>query len=107
MADVEIVKACLTYLNLVLPREPCQDEHLVSKISKLPFLQHASQYWGDHVRDAFSNPKDSADVHKAVMELINETQRKNACMQVAWLTKKGDHDTWDVQRNVSRLYMCA
>lgn len=44
MADVEIVKACLTYLNLVLPREPCQDEHLVSKISKFPFLQYASQY---------------------------------------------------------------
>ena len=107
MADVDIAKACMTYLNLFLPLESCQDEHFMPKISKFPFLQYASQYWGDHVRDAFSSPKDSADVQKAVMELINDTQRKDACMQVAWLTKKGDHDTWDVQRNVNRLHICA
>ncbi len=106
-ADVDIAKACMTYLNLVLPREPCKDDYLVSKNSKFPFLQYASQYWGDHVRDAFSNPEDSADVQKAVMELINDTQRKDACMQAAWLTKKGDHDTWDVKRNVNRLHICA
>lgn len=106
-ADVDIAKACMTYLNLVLPREPCKDDYLVSKNSKFPFLQYASQYWGDHVRDAFSNPEDSADVEKAVMELINDTQRKDACMQAAWLTKKGDHDTWDVKWNVNRLHICA
>ena len=106
-ADVDIAKACMTYLNLVLPREPCKDEFLVSKNSKFPFLQYASQYWGDHVRDAFSNPEDSADIQKVVMELINDTQRKDACMQAAWLTKRGDHDTWDVQRNVNRLHICA
>ena len=105
--DVDIAKACMNYLNLVLPREPCKDEYLVSKNSKFPFLQYASQYWGDHVRDAFSDPEDSADVQKAVMELINDTQRKDACMQAAWLTKKGGHDTWDVQRNVNRLHICA
>ena len=106
-ADVDIAKACMTYLNLVLPREPCKDDFLVSKNSSFPFLQYASQYWGDHVRDAFSNPEDSADIRTAVMELINDTQRKNACMQAAWLTKKGDHDTWDVQRNINRLHICA
>lgn len=106
-ADVDIAKACMTYLNLVLPREPCKDEYLVSKNSKFPFLQYASQYWGDHVRDAFSNPEDGADIQIAVMELINDTRHKDACMQAAWLTKKGDHDTWDVQRNVNRLHICA
>lgn len=106
-ADVDVAKVCMTYLNLVLPREPCKDECLVSKNSKFPFLQYASQYWGDHVRDAFSDPEDSADIQKAVMELINNTQRKDACMQAAWLTKKGDHDTWDVQRNVNILHICA
>ena len=106
-ADVDIARACMTYLHLVVPREPCKDEYLMSKNSKFPFLQYASQYWGDHVRDAFSNSENSADVQKAVMELINDNQRKDACMQAAWLTKKGDHDTWDVHRNVNRLHICA
>ena len=106
-ADVEIAKACMIYLHLVLPRKPCEDSFLVSKNLKFPFLQYASQYWGDHVRDALSNPEDSADVRKAVMELINDTQRKDACMQAAWLTKKGGHDTWDVHKGVNRLHICA
>ena len=106
-ADVDIAKACMTYLNLVLPRNPCSDDDLVSRNSKFPFLQYASQYWGDHVRDAFLSPEDSADVEKAVMELINNTQRKDICMQAAWLTKKGGHDAWDVYRNVNRLHVCA
>lgn len=88
-ADLDIAKACMTYLNLVLPRRPCSDDDLMSRNSKFPFLQYASQYWGDHVRDAFLSPEDSADVQKAVIELINNTQRKDACMQAAWLTKKG------------------
>lgn len=106
-ADVDIAKACMAYLNHVVPREPCKDEYLVSKSSEFPFLQYASQYWGDHARDAFSDPENSADIQKAVMELINDTQRKDTCMQAAWLTKKGYHDTWDVQRNVNRLHICA
>lgn len=106
-ADVDVAKACMNYLNLVLPRKPCEDDYLVSKNSKFPFLQYASQYWGDHVRDAFSNPEASADIQKSVMQFINDTRRKDACMQAAWLTKKRDHDTWDVQRNVDRLHICA
>ena len=66
-----------------------------------------SFYWGDHVRDALSNPENSADIQKLVMELINDTKRKDACMQAAWLSKKGNFDTWDVQRNVNRLHICA
>ena len=106
-ADLDIAKACMTYLDLVLPRKPCRDDDLISRNSKFPFLQYASQYWGDHVRDAFSNSEDSADVQKSVTELINNTQRKDLCMQAAWLTKKGGHDAWDVYRNVNRLHICA
>ena len=106
-ADLDIAKACMTYLNLVLPRKPCSDNDLMSRNSKFPFLQYASQYWGDHVRDAFLSPEDCAGVQKAVIELINNTQRKDICMQAAWLTKKGGHDAWDVYRNVDRLHICA
>lgn len=106
-ADVEIAEACMTYLGLVLPRKPCQDEYYVSKKSEYPFLQYASQYWGDHVRIASENPQHGIKIQAAAMQLINDYQRKDNCMQAAWVTDPGGHDTWDVWRNVDKLHICA
>lgn len=64
--DDEIAKACLTYLSLVIPRRPQENEYFIAKNAKYPFLQYTSQYWGDHAR------------------LINDSQRLEACMQAAW-----------------------
>ena len=106
-ADVEIAEACMTYLGLVLPRIPCQDEYYISKKSEFPFLQYASQYWGDHVRIASRNTEHGAKLQAAAMQLINDPQRKDNCMQAAWVTDPGGHDTWDVWRNVDKLHICA
>ena len=106
-ADVEIAQACMTYLGLVLPRKPCQDEYYVSKKSEFPFLQYASQYWGDHVRIASRSLQHGAKIQAAALQLINDPQRKESCMQAAWITDPGGHDTWDVWRNVDKLHICA
>ena len=106
-ADLEIAEACVTYLGLVLPRNACQDEYYISKKSEFPFLQYASQYWGDHVRIASRNPEHAAKIQGAAMQLINDPQRKDNCMQAAWVTDPGGHDTWDVWRNVDKLHICA
>ena len=106
-ADLEIAEACMTYLGLVLPQKPCQDEYYTSKKSEFPFLQYASQYWGDHVRIASRNPQYAAKLQGAAMKLINNPQRRDNCMQAAWVTDPGGHDTWDVWRNVDRLHICA
>jgi len=106
-ADVEIANACMIYLNLVLPRKFCDDEYFIAKKRDFPFLQYASQFWGDHVRDASQNPEHAADIQKAALQLIEDPQRMSACMQAAWLTNPGGHDTWDVWRNIDRLHICA
>ena len=106
-ADIEIAEVCMSYLGLVLPRKHCQDEYYVSKRSEFPFLQYASQYWGDHVRIASRNPHHGAKIQAATMRLINDLQRKDNCMQAAWVTNPGGHDTWDVWRNVDKLHICA
>jgi ankyrin repeat protein len=106
-ADVEIASACMTYLNLVLPRKPCDDGYFIAKKKEFPFLQYASQYWGDHVRNASQNPEYAADIQKAALKLIEDSQCMSACMQAAWLTNPGGHDTWDVWRNIDRLHVCA
>jgi len=106
-ADVEIANACMTYLHLVLPRKLCSDDYFISKKREFPFLQYASQYWGDHVRDASQNPEHVADIQKVALRLIEDSQRMSACMQAAWLTNPGGHDTWDVWRKVDKLHICA
>lgn len=106
-ADVEIANACKPYLDLVLLRKPCDDDYFISKKRDFPFLQYASQYWGDHVRDATQNPEYAADIQKAALQLIEDSQRMSACMQAAWLTNPGGHDTWDVWRNIDKLHICA
>ena len=106
-ANVEISKVCMTYLDLVLPRKPCEDEYFITKKSDFPFLQYASQYWGDHVRVASTDPDSAADIQASALRLLDDPQRKDACMQAAWVTNPGGHDTWDVWRNVDKLHICA
>ena len=106
-AEIEISNACMTYLDLVLPRKRCNDDYYVSKKSRFPYLQYASQYWGDHVRNASCYPASTADVQQAAMRLMNNSQHLEACMQAAWCTNPGGHDTWDVWRGVDRLHVCA
>ena len=107
-AEIDIAKACMTYLDLVLPRKPSSDDYFASKNTGYPFLQYASQYWGEHVRDAELNTEHGgADALAAVLRLISDPQRKDACMQAAWVTNPGGYDTWDVRRNVDKLHICA
>ena len=106
-AEVDIAKACLTYLDLVLPRKPRDEDYFRARKSEFPFLQYASQYWGDHVRNASNNVDHAAAIQESALRLMNDPQRMNACMQAAWFTNPGGHDTWDVWRKVDKLHICA
>lgn len=106
-AATDLAKVCLTYLDLVLPHQPCQDEYYVARNSQFPFLQYASQYWGDHVRVALMKPDGAADIQAAALRLMDDPQRMDACMRAAWVTNPGGHDSWDVYRNVNKLHICA
>ena len=106
-ADVELAGACMNYLGIVLPRRSYLDEYFATQNSKFPFLQYASQYWGDHVRLASSDPAGAANIQAAALRLINDLQRRDSCMQAAWVTNPGGRDTWDVWRYIDKLHICA
>ncbi len=106
-AKFDLAKACMLYLQLVLPSQDCQDDYYTSKNAKFAFLQYASQYWGDHVRDASQNPEHASYVQRKALQLLDDSQRMNACMQAAWVTNPGGADTWDVWNGVDRLHICA
>lgn len=106
-ADSSLAKACLELLKLFLPSKPCSDEDLRRLSSEIPFLEYAAQFWGDHVRDALSAPRPDKDIMTAALDLIANEQRLDMCIQVAWATNLGGHDTWDVRRHVDKLHVCA
>lgn len=106
MANLKMAKACLTYSNLVLPRKSCEDDYLVSKNSDYPFLAYASQYWGDHVHDSETHPDYMDVLHDPVMRFFRP-QRKEICVQAAWVTSRGGRNVWDVRRNVDKLHVCG
>ena len=106
-AHFDLARACMFYLQLVLPSKDCQDDYYISKNAKFPFLQYASQYWGDHIRDASQNPEHAIYLRDEAIRLLDDSRRMNACMQAAWVTNPGGTDTWDVWKGVDRLHICA
>ena len=106
-AHFDLARACMFYLKLVLPSKDCRDDYYISKNAKFPFLQYASQYWGDHIRDASQNPDHAIYLQDEALRLLGDSQRMNACMQTAWVTNPGGTDTWDIWKGVDRLHICA
>ena len=106
-AHFDLARACVLYLQLVLPSKKCQDDDYISKNANFPFLQYASQYWGDHIRDASQNPDHATCLQDRALQLLGDPQRMDACMQAAWVTNPGGIDTWDVWKGVDRLHICA
>lgn len=106
-AEFDLAKASMLYLQLVLPSQDCQDDYYASKNANFAFLSYASQYWGDHVRDASQNLEHAKYVQMKAFQFLNDSQRLNACMQAAWVTNSGGSDTWDVWKGVDRMHICA
>ncbi|KAI9709405.1 MAG: hypothetical protein M1812_007682 [Candelaria pacifica] len=106
-ANKDISRACLNYLDLVLPKQPKQEDYYVSRNVEYPFLQYASQYWGDHVRDAISTSGDHGSLQATAMRLINDKRRLDSCLQAAWFTNPGGPDTWDTRARIEPLHVSA
>lgn len=53
-AQLDITKACLTYLHLLSP-----ERGIVESVSSYPFLRYAAQHWGGHARDVYSDDLDT------------------------------------------------
>ena len=104
--ELEIARACLQYLSLVIPSEACDDEYWAIKNTRCPFLRYASHYWGGHVRIAYAITDPDAALQTKAMEFINN-RRLNAAIQAAWFTNLGGHDVWDVRMQVDRLHVCT
>ena len=98
-----MARACLTYLDIEDLSSPSpNDEELESRKKKYPLVAYASQYWGDHVREA------GADIDiENIMRLVDDDDRVAACIQAAWYMESYCANGWDVHKGVYGLHVCA
>ena len=98
-----MARACLTYLDLEDLSSPSpNDEELESRIKKYPLVAYASQYWGDHVREAGAN----IDIEN-IMRLVDDYDRVAGCVQAAWYMESYCANGWDVHKGICGLHVCA
>ena len=98
-----MARACLTYLDLEDLSSPSpNDEELESRKKKYPLVAYASQYWGDHVREAGAN----IDIEN-IMRLVDDYDRVAGCIQAAWYMESYCANGWDVHKGVCGLHVCA
>ena len=98
-----MARACLTYLDLEDLSSPSpNDEELESRKKKYPLVAYASQYWGDHVREAGAN----IDIEN-VMRLVDDYDRVAGCVQAAWYMESYCANAWDVHKGICGLHVCA
>ena len=103
-AEIETATTCLTYLNFSAFKTPSNDfVEFESKRDKYPFIAYASQYWGDHVRDAGPD----SDIDKLVVRFFEEPLRVTASIQAAWSTQSWGNSNWDVCKGIADLHVCA
>ena len=102
-AEIDLATTCLTYLTFdALAKRSRSDEEFEAKRLEYPFLAYASQYWGDHVRDA--GPEFDTEL---AVELISDPQRVETYIQAAWYTDRTSAISWDVRKGVFDLHVCA
>ena len=98
-----MARACLTYLDYEDLSSPSpNDEELESRKKRYPLVAYASQYWGDHVREAGAN----IDIEN-IMRLVDDYDRVAGCIQAAWYMESFCANGWDVHKGVCGLHVCA
>jgi ankyrin repeat protein len=103
-AEIDMANACLTYLNFNAFSTPSKDfGEFKSKKDNHPFIAYASQFWGDHVRDAGLD----SNINEMVVRFLDEPLRLTASIQAAWSTESWGTDSWDVCMGVTDLHVCA
>jgi hypothetical protein len=51
LSDIDLAKACLTYLSLDIFNEPCPDyESWCGRVKKYEFSRYVADHWADHIR---------------------------------------------------------
>jgi len=106
-AAADIARVTLTYLSFRSLSEPCQgiheDEEFAARLKARPFLSYASEYWGEHVREAGS----VSTVQDAVLQFVSDSSRLTSTIQAYWYLDMTGSSGWDVRKGVNSLHVCS
>ena len=103
-SHADMARSCLTYMNFDALTKPFGRLSVFQHLKdKYPFVNYASQYWGDHVHEAASDK----DIQQLAADYVSDPGRVTACMQAAWSSSK--HGAWsmDFPRGAHGLHLCS
>jgi hypothetical protein len=79
--DVDLGKACLTYLSLNIFDNPCPDEEsLKHRMTKYKFSEYVARHWRDHIRGVVET---DCDVRDAIFKAFRRAGKRKSMEQIA------------------------
>lgn len=111
-AGPDITSTLLTYLNFKELSQPCKnnsDGEINDRLQKLPLLAYASQYWGDHASECYSQPElqPLPEVQNLLLEFLSDTGKVTSCVQMAVFLDPKLNTDLDVRKGVNGLHLAA
>jgi hypothetical protein len=78
--DVDLGKACLTYLSLDIFAKPCPDwESMKHRMTKYKFSKYAATHWDNHIRRVVETDR---DVRDAIFKAFREVDKRESVEQM-------------------------
>lgn len=103
-AQQKIFDACLSYLGLEAFDRPFETSfQLDETLRKFPLASYAACYWGLHAKQVGQTAANTL----RISEFLNDAERLNCAMQIAWRSPSSQMSTWDVSGGVTPLHVCA
>ncbi|KAL8654743.1 MAG: hypothetical protein Q9210_001326 [Variospora velana] len=106
-ANSQIARACLHYMridDLVSPCDSSQEEkELEERKEQYPFIRYSYEYWGNHARDAVTDPDTSADA----LDFLKDPLRVATLVQAIWYLESSEAAKWEIRRGANALHIAA
>lgn len=98
---------CLTYLNFdAFTEGPIATEDSFQKALQChPFLEYASDFWGDHLREAFG--RDDSNLKERALELLRLEMRRHLLHQVYMRLSSHKHSMFPFPRGTTPLHILS
>ena len=106
-ASASITQTLLIYLSRKELSEPCQGaeeyEEFEARKRKYVLLSYAYQHWGDHAKQAGSDPA----TQTAILQFMSDPKRVDSVIQASCYLEPTTSASWDVRKGANSLHVCA
>ncbi|KAL8973882.1 MAG: hypothetical protein Q9197_001884 [Variospora fuerteventurae] len=106
-ANSQIARACLHYMSIDDLASPCdstqEEKELEERKEQYPFIRYLYESWGNHARDAITDPDTNADA----LDFLKDPLRVATLVQAIWYLESSEAAKWEIRRGANALHIAA